>query len=155
MITPRYQEVNRDQVRLSLPERGVTVKVICGETAGVRGPVKDIVTDPLYLDVTVSPGSTFNIPVNRGYTVAAYIIGGTGSFGERKEVELRNRNLLLFSDGDLVSATAHASPFRFLFLSGKPIREPVAWGGPIVMNSNEELRQAFREYRNGTFIKEH
>ncbi|HVP94018.1 MAG TPA: pirin-like C-terminal cupin domain-containing protein, partial [Methanoregulaceae archaeon] len=154
MIGPRYQEISHEKVPLAAPEPGVAVKVICGETAGVTGPVKDIVTDPVYLDVTIDPGSGFNIPVNRHYTAAAYVIWGVGSFGEGAGNEVRNRDMLLFGDGDLVSATAHDETLRFLFLSGKPIREPVAWGGPIVMNTEEELKQAFREYRNGTFIKQ-
>jgi quercetin 2,3-dioxygenase len=154
MMPPRYQEVGHDRVPVAMPEPGVTVKVICGEIAGVTGPVKDIVTDPVYLDVAIDQGLEFAIPVNRDYTVAAYVIGGEGSFGGGKETEVRNRDMLLFGDGDLVTSAAFDGQFRFLFLSGRPVREPVAWGGPIVMNTEEELQQAFREYRNGTFIRQ-
>jgi quercetin 2,3-dioxygenase len=155
MIAPRYQEVGRDRVPKVMPVPGVTIKVICGEIAGVTGPVKDIVTDPVYLDVAIDPGFVFDMPVNRHYTVAAYVIGGEGSFGGGKEKKVRDRDMLLFGDGDQVAASASGSTLRFLLLSGRPIREPVAWGGPIVMNTDEELKQAFREYRNGTFIKQH
>ena len=155
MIGPRYQEISQGDVPLAIPKPGITIKVICGNALGVTGPVKDIVTDPLYLDVTVDRRSFFNITVNRLYTVAAYVIGGTGRFGEEGGTEVRNRDMLIFGDGDLVSVTASEEGFRFLLLSGRPIREPVAWGGPIVMNTEEELKEAFREYRNGTFIKQH
>jgi len=153
MMPPRYQEVANDRVPVTTPLPGVTVKVICGEIAGVSGAVREIVTDPAYLDITIDRGSGFDIPVNRGYTVAAYIIGGGGSFGPGKGNESRDRDMILFGDGDLIRATAGDSTFRFLLLSGRPVREPVAWGGPIVMNTQEELKQAFREYRDGTFIR--
>ena len=80
---------------------------------------------------------------------------GPGGSVKREGTEVRNRDMLIFGDGDLVSVTASEEGFRFLLLSGRPIREPVAWGGPIVMNTEEELKEAFREYRNGTFIKQH
>ena len=153
MMNPRYQEIRRDQIPVVTAGNGVTVKVICGTFGEVSGPVKDIVADPDFLDVSVPPGSRFALRVKPGYTVFAYVIGGEGTLDEGG-VSLKNHDLALFSDGDtIIAAGTGTRPFRFLLLSGKPIREPVAWQGPIVMNTDEELRQAFRDYRDGTFIK--
>jgi redox-sensitive bicupin YhaK (pirin superfamily) len=153
LMHPRYQEIRRDQIPVVTAGNGVTVKVICGTFGEVSGPVKDIVADPDFLDVSVPPGSRFALRVKPGYTVFAYVIGGEGTLDEGG-VSLRNHDLALFSDGDkVIAAGIGTQPFRFLLLSGKPIREPVAWQGPIVMNTDEELRQAFRDYRDGTFIK--
>jgi redox-sensitive bicupin YhaK (pirin superfamily) len=119
----------------------------------VQGPVKDIVADPEYLDVTLGAGTQYMQRVKSAYTAAAYVIGGAGSFDPYTDAEVSNRTMLLFSGGDEVRVTSSPEGARFLFFSGKPIREPVAWGGPIVMNMQEELRQAFAEYRDGTFIR--
>jgi hypothetical protein len=153
MMHPRYQEIRRDQIPVVTAGNGVTVKVICGAFGTVSGPVRDIVADPDFLDVSIPPGSRFAIRVKPGYTVFAYVIGGEGTLDEGGAA-LKNRDLALFSDGEKVIATGIGTkPFRFLLLSGKPIHEPVAWRGPIVMNTEEELTVAFREYRDGTFIR--
>lgn len=153
MMEPRYQEIMRDQIPVLTAGNGVTVKVISGTFGEVTGPVKDIVADPDFLDVSIPPGCRFAIRVKPGYTVFAYVIGGEGTLDEGGS-PLKNRDLALFSDGEKVIAVAIGTrQFRFLLLSGKPLREPVAWRGPIVMNTDEELRQAFQDYRDGTFIK--
>jgi quercetin 2,3-dioxygenase len=169
MMDPRY----RGLVASEIPEaklREARVKVIAGDIGGVRGPVRDVVVDPEYLDVTVPEGTTFTHAIKRGYTALAYVIDGEGYFDlERNafshEVVGRNyfdfdrqctcgpENLILFEDGDAVAVTTEEHPVRFLLVSGKPIGEPVAWYGPIVMNTQEELEVAFKEYQNGTFIK--
>jgi quercetin 2,3-dioxygenase len=170
MMAPRYRDVKSGQIPEVELEKGVKVKVISGEVQSVKGPVRDIVTDPEYLDVTVPAGSTFTHPVKRGHTAFAYVTSGKGYFDESRnpydfEVESINyfdfkrdcllaaENLVIFDDGDQVVISAAEEPLRFLFASGKPIGEPVAWYGPIVMNTREELKQAFEEYQNGTFIK--
>jgi redox-sensitive bicupin YhaK (pirin superfamily) len=149
---------------------GTSIKVICGRVGEVVGPVKDIVIDPEYLDVTVPPHSEFLHPTRRGHTVFAYVIAGKGYFCKEKqpfshEVEGRNyfdmewepfvgnEMLVRFGDGDEVMASTEEDSVRFLLISGRPLGEPVAWYGPIVMNTEEELRVAFEEYQNGTFIK--
>jgi redox-sensitive bicupin YhaK (pirin superfamily) len=170
MMAPRYQEVQAAQIPEVTLETGTRIKVICGEVDGVRGPVEDIVTDPVYLDVTVPAETTFNRVVKLGYTVFAYVIEGSGCFCEgtdpyahpvrgssyfdmdRDPCQGRG-NVVLLGEGDQVAVSTEQEPIRFLLFSGKPIREPVAWYGPIVMNTQEELRIAFDEYRNGTFIK--
>jgi len=170
MIDPRYRDVKSGQIPEIRTANGATIRIICGEVGGTQGPVREIVTDPQYLDVTVPAGTEFINPTRPGYTVFAYVIGGRGLFCREKdsfsyEVEGRNyfdieRNpfaadgdLVLFADGEQIAVSTEEEPVRFLLMAGKPIGEPVAWYGPIVMNTQEELRIAFEEYENGTFIK--
>jgi quercetin 2,3-dioxygenase len=157
MMDPRYRDVRRDQIpEITLRRGGVRVKVISGEVDGIKGPVRDIVTDPEYLDVSVPPGVEFNRRVKPGYTAFAYVITGAGAF-EPGGQEIGVENLVIFGDGagagDELAITGGKEGTRFLLLSGRPLREPVAWYGPIVMNTQEELRVAFDEYRRGTFLK--
>jgi redox-sensitive bicupin YhaK (pirin superfamily) len=171
MMDPRYREVRSNQIPETVLDSGVNVRIICGDVNGITGPVKDIVIDPEYLDITVPSGSSFEYTVKRGYTVFAYVIEGEGYFDQGRdsyahEVEGTNyfdfgrdclvgsENLVIFGDGESVAISSQNRPLRFLFVSGKPIGEPVAWYGPIVMNTREELRIAFEEYENGTFIKD-
>ncbi|MHB8164224.1 MAG: pirin family protein [Methanoregula sp.] len=153
MMKPRYQEIKSEDIPTVSSHRGVSIKVICGQVDGVKGPVKDIVADPQYLDVTLAPDTTFIHPVKEGYSAFAYVIGGEGTFDAEEGYHVGNRDLVLFGDGSSIWSRSLDNGFRFLFISGKPIREPVAWRGPIVMNTKEELRQAFKEYEEGTFIK--
>jgi redox-sensitive bicupin YhaK (pirin superfamily) len=149
---------------------GATVKIIAGTAGGVTGPVRDVVTSPEYLDVSLPAGKSFSHSTPRGHTVFAYVIGGKGVFCQQKDpysykVEgenyfdmerprlIGNRHLVSFGDGDTVTVSAEADAVRFLLVSGKPIGEPIAWHGPIVMNTQEELRIAFEELDRGTFIK--
>jgi len=152
MMAPRYREIKAAQIpEITLPG-GAKVKVICGRLGEVNGPIRDVVTAPEYLDVTIPAGSTFVHANTRGHTVFAYVIGGVGHFGAT-ETLAKNRDLLLFDNGDLLRVKAVDEEVRFLLISGLPLAEPVAWRGPIVMNTREELATAFREYREGTFIK--
>ena len=170
MMDPRYRDVKCNQIQEITLDQEVKVKIICGEVAGVKGPVQDIIIDPEYLDITVPPKSNFTRSVKRGHTVFAYIIEGKGYFDQgrdsyayeveganyfdfRRECLIGPENLIIFDAGDEVVISSGDKPLRFLFVSGKPIGEPVAWYGPIVMNTQEELRIAFEEYQNGTFIK--
>lgn len=156
MMDPRYRDVKKNQIpEISLDNNTVNVKVICGEIDGIKGPVEDIVTDPEYLDISMSPNSKFTHPVKKGYNAFAYIIEGEGYFDDKREELVKNESLVIYKDGDIVNITANNENLRFLLISGKPLREPVAWRGPIVMNTEEELRVAFEEYHNKTFIKYH
>ena len=119
----------------------------------VTGPVRDIVADPEFLDISLGPDTFFTHPVKPGYTAFAYVIGGEGTFDAEEGHRMTNQDLVLFGDGSSIWVRSFGSGMRFLFFSGKPIREPVAWRGPIVMNTREELRLAFKEYADGTFIK--
>jgi redox-sensitive bicupin YhaK (pirin superfamily) len=141
------------QIPAVVPQAGVSIRIICGKVAGVQGPVRDIVADPEYLDITLGADTEYTHPVKTGYTAAAYVICGSGAFGQAAGDRMGNRSMLLFSTGDEVRVQSSGEGIRFLFFSGRPINEPIAWGGPIVMNTREELQQAFFEYRNGTFIR--
>ena len=153
MMDPRYQEITRDQIPTVSPSKGVTIRVICGSVQGVKGPVRDIIADPEYFDVTMGPDAVFSHQVREGYTAFAYVISGEGTFDPKEGYQVNNRDLVLFGNSLSVRGLSSGRDFRFLFFSGKPIHEPVAWRGPIVMNTTEELRLAFREYEEGTFIK--
>jgi redox-sensitive bicupin YhaK (pirin superfamily) len=170
MMNPRYREVKGNQIPEINLAKGIKAKIICGEVNGVKGPVQDIVTDPKYLDITVSPESHFRSSVKKGHTVFSYVLDGEAYFDEgrdsyayeaeganyfdlKRECLIGPENLVLYDDGEEVMISTDSKAVRFLLISGKPIKEPVAWYGPIVMNTQEELRTAFEEYQNGTFIK--
>jgi quercetin 2,3-dioxygenase len=170
MMDPRYRDIARDQIPEINLSNGATIKVICGEVSGTKGPAKDIVIDPEYLDVTVPANSEFMHPTKPGHTVFAYVIDGQATFCNEKNpftYEMEGKNyfdlqrtpfvgngtIVLFEDGDEIAVSTGQHHVRFLLISGKPIGEPVAWYGPIVMNTKEELQTAFEEYRQGTFIK--
>lgn len=152
MMDPRYRDVKANTIPVAKPRNGVRVKVICGEVAGVRGPVRDIITDPEYLDVMTDSGTTFSHTVRDEHNVFAYVVEGSGRFDETKQ-NIGVENLILFGKGREVKVQASDAGVRFLLVSGRPLREPVAWYGPIVMNTQEELQAAFQEYEKGTFIK--
>jgi len=170
MMDPRYRGVRRDEIPEVVLSDGARVRVISGKVGATQGPVRDVITDPEYLDVTLPPRTQFNHPTKRGHTVFSYVIEGRGVFtgetdhdprtvegADDSELEkhplLGNRTLVLFNDGDRVVVMAEDDPVRFLLISGRPIGEPVAWYGPIVMNTQAELQVAFDEYANGTFLK--
>jgi redox-sensitive bicupin YhaK (pirin superfamily) len=170
MTPPRYQEVHSADVPEVTDDDGTRVRVICGTMWGKRGPVDGIAADPSYLDVSVPPGKRKSLPVETGRHAFAYVFAGDGSFRGASEpmpaptervggsvapstTAVDDRALVLFDRGDEVTVEAGEQGMRFLLVSGKPLAEPVAWHGPIVMNTEAELRQAFEEYRNGTFLK--
>ncbi len=171
MTAPRYQDVKGKDIPEIIDDDGTRVKVVIGEFWGKRGPVDGIAADPQYLDIFVPAGvkKTFKIDTYR--RAFAYVFEGSGAFADAskpegvllekevmgQEVNIRdlsgNRTLIRFGTGDEVTVQAGEEGIRFLLISGAPLEEPVAWHGPIVMNTQEELRTAMRELRNGTFIK--
>ena len=170
MMDPRYRDVTNEQIPEVKLSSGTTIKIIAGEVAGTKGPVQDIVIEPEYIDVTVPANSKFKHPTKHDHTVFAYIIGGQGYFSGKKNSSayestkttdldnqhdpfVDNETIVLFENGDEVMASTEEQELRFLLISGKPIGEPIAWHGPIVMNTQEELQTAFEEYKQGTFIK--
>jgi quercetin 2,3-dioxygenase len=170
MMDPRYREVKRDDIPEATTAEGATVRVVCGEVAGVRGPVREIVTEPDYLDVSIPARSSFRHPVKAGHTVFAYVFEGEGYFDPERDPYARedvgeryfdmerpcvcgDRTLVLYGPGDTVAVSTEERPVRFILVAGRPLGEPVAWYGPVVMNTQAELRVAFREYEQGTFVK--
>ncbi len=153
MMKPRYQEIKSDTVPVVSPRKDINIRVIAGKVNNVRGPVRDIVADPEFLDISLGPDTFFTRPITPGYTAFAYVIGGEGTFDAKEGHPMINQDLVLFGDGSSIWVRSSGSGMRFLFFSGKPIREPVAWRGPIVMNTREELRRAYKQYADGTFIK--
>jgi redox-sensitive bicupin YhaK (pirin superfamily) len=171
LTAPRYQDIKAAEIPEVVDDDGTRVRVVCGEFWGKRGPVDGVAADPRYLDIFVPAGKRKTLAVEIERHAFAYVFEGSGSFRaasqpfgvltekqvDGEEVMLRetvgNRSLVLFDQGDEATVQAGEQGIRFLLVSGKPIKEPVAWYGPIVMNTQAELQQAVGELRNGTFIK--
>src|SRR5213593_3547901 len=170
MTDPRYQDIPSSAIPEVADDDGTRVRVVCGEFWGKKGPVEGVAADPIYLDVTVPPGERKRIPVETTRHAFAYVFAGDGKFCNASgplavptegigwadtapPKEADNRSLVLFDSGDEVEVQAGEDGIRFLLVSGKPLEEPVAWYGPIVMNTQEQLQQAFLELQKGTFLK--
>jgi redox-sensitive bicupin YhaK (pirin superfamily) len=154
MMEPRYQEVKQREIPVVKTPEGASVRVVAGELQGVRGPVRDIVSDPEYLDVSVPAGSTFSHETKPDHNVFAYVFEGEGRFDAASNDASGDGTLVAYAPGDRIEVTTDRKPVRFLLVSGRPLQEPVAWYGPIVMNTQDELEIAFREFEEGTFVKE-
>ncbi len=148
MRAPRYQNIAPEDVPLVKRDDGVTIKVIAGEVDGVKGAASDIITDPLYIDITIPPGGSFTAPVPQGHNAFAYGVEGSATFGEET---LSPSRLATFGDGGQVTASAGKDGARFLLLAAKPIREAIVRHGPFVMNTHEEITEAIEDYRTGKF----
>ncbi len=165
MTAPRYQEVQAHEIPLIQDDDGTAVRIVSGSFWGASGPVDGIAADPVYLDVSVPPGRRKSLPIATDHHAFAYVFAGSGKFSNAsgpqpirtdftvQPTEADNRSLVLFDTGDEVTVQAGEHGIRFLLVAGKPLEEPVAWHGPIVMNTQEELRQAFEELERGTFLK--
>ncbi len=171
MTAPRYQDIKAGQIPEIVDDDGTRVRIVCGDFRGKRGPVEGVAADPRYLDVSVPPGKRKTLAVELERHAFAYVFEGSGNFraasepfGVRTEKtdganeilvreQTGNRSLVLFDSGDDVTVQAGDEGMRFLLVSGKPLKEPVAWYGPIVMNTQAELQRAVAELRNGTFIR--
>ncbi len=171
MTAPRYQDVQAKDIPEVIDDDGTKMRVIVGEFWGQRGPVDGIAADPQYLDISVPPGVRKTFKVDAYRRAFAYVFAGSGAFADAsppsgvllekevmgQEVNIRdmsgNRTLIRFGTGDEVTVQAGEEGVRFLLISGAPLQEPVAWHGPIVMNTQAEIQQAIRDLRNGTFIR--
>lgn len=170
LTAPRYQEVQAADIPLVTDDDGTAVRIVCGSFWGKPGPVDGIAAEPIYLDVSVPPGKRKSLPIPYTNHAFAYVFAGTGKFCNASgplavptegvtwsdttpPTQADNRSLVLFDSGDEVTVQAGDDGIRFLLVSGKPIEEPVAWYGPIVMNTQQQLQQAFEELRQGTFLK--
>lgn len=170
MTAPRYQDIAAADIPEVVDDDGTRARVIVGEFWGKKGPVEGVAADPRYIDVSVPPGQRKRLAVDRSHHAFAYVFAGSGTFRDASDPQgvlteqpdgatrrsrpndAENRSLVLFDRGDEVVVQAGDQGIRFLLVSGRPIEEPVAWYGPIVMNTQQELQQAMRELRNGTFI---
>ena len=170
MTAPRYQDIEAPAIPQVTDDDGTSVRVVCGDFWGQKGPVEGVAADPCYLDISVPAGKRKRLPVDTYRQAFAYVFEGSASFsgasepfGVLREEEIDgvetlirdpvgNRSLVVFDSGDEIVVQAGEKGVRFLLVSGKPIREPVAWHGPIVMNTQAEIRQAMSDLRNGTFI---
>lgn len=172
MMDPRYRGIKKNEIPLITTDDGAAIRIICGSVNGIQGPVQDIVTHPEYLDITLAAGKSFFHSVKENHTVFAYVIDGEAYFDPARipfahdavgvnyfdmkpPCACGNRTLVLYETaGTNIVVTTDKHAVRFLLISGKPINEPIAWYGPIVMNTHEELRKAFQEYQDGTFVKQ-
>jgi redox-sensitive bicupin YhaK (pirin superfamily) len=170
MSAPHYQEIKSREIPVVTDDDGTIARIVCGKFWGTTGPVEGIAADPVYLDITVPSGAKKTLPIDTRHNAFAYIFEGSGKFCNASEPldvptesagwvdtkppgEEDNRSLVLFDSGDEITVQAGDEGIRLLLISGKPLKEPVAWYGPIVMNTQEELRRAFEELQNGTFLK--
>jgi redox-sensitive bicupin YhaK (pirin superfamily) len=170
MTAPRYQEIKAPEIPEVIEDDGTRARIVCGSFWGKRGPVVGIAADPIYIDVSVPPGKRKTLPVETTRHAFAYVFAGTGKFCNASgplavptegtgwadatpPTEAENRSLILFDSGDEVTVQAGPDGIRFLLVSGKPLQEPVAWYGPIVMNTQTQLQQAYEELQKGTFLK--
>ena len=170
MMNPRYRDVKAADIPEIADGNGVRIKVMAGTYGAIQGPIRDIVTDPEYYDISLPAGATHEQTVQKGKTAFAYVIEGSCRYGGEAKpydylvdgklfqdpgdtLSFKDKTLIFFTDGDLVRFRAGNSGARLLLVAGNPIREPVAWYGPIVMNTNEEISAAYEELENGTFIK--
>ncbi len=170
MTDPRYQDIPSAAIPEVTDDDGTHVRVICGEFWGKKGPVEGVAADPNYLDISVPPGKTKRLKVETTRHAFAYVFAGSGTFRDSSDpkavltesavqpdaepvYDATNHSLVLFDRGDEVVVKAGPEGIRFLLISGKPLEEPVAWYGPIVMNTQTELQKAMSELRDGTFIK--
>ncbi len=170
MTDPRYQDIKAQDIPEVTDDDGTRVRVVCGEFWGKKGPVDGVAADPQYLDVSVPPGQRKRLAIETSRNAFAYVFAGSGSFRDASAPQgvqteqvgsakagtpdlVANRSLVLFGRGDEVVVQAGDEGIRFLLVSGSPIEEPVAWYGPIVMNTQQQLQQAYTELREGSFIK--
>jgi redox-sensitive bicupin YhaK (pirin superfamily) len=170
MTNPRYQDIPSAAIPEVTEDDGTKARVICGDFWGKKGPVEGVAADPNYIDISVPPGRKRRIAVETTRHAFAYVFAGSGTFRDASDpravltesavdpnapavYDAKNHSLVLFDRGDEIVVQAGPEGIRFLLVSGKPLEEPVAWQGPIVMNTQDQLRQAFRELNDGTFIK--
>lgn len=171
MTDPRYQDIAGSDIPEIVDDDGTRVNIITGQFWGKKGPVDGIAAEPMYLDVSIPPNTRKILPVDTYASAFAYVFAGAGSFRDAstpqgvrvekefdgQELNIRdltgNRTLVRFDTGDEITVQAGLEGIRFLLVTGRPIEEPVAWHGPIVMNTQKELRQAMLDLQNGTFIR--
>ncbi|MDD3102996.1 MAG: pirin family protein [Candidatus Cloacimonetes bacterium] len=151
MMAPRYQDIKAKQIPVILDPQGAELRIICGSYLGQKGPVEDIMIDPQYWDIRCEPSRPFSFPTALGHTCFLYLYAGSAQIDGKS---IQKHQAVLFDDGESVDLSSGDEGCMLLLLSGKPLHEPISWRGPIVMNTAQEIKQAFRELEDGTFIKE-
>jgi redox-sensitive bicupin YhaK (pirin superfamily) len=152
MIPPRYQEIKKEMIPVVHPTDGVEIRITAGKFGDSEGPVKELVVPIQLFDVSIIPEKTFEFSLPAGWTTFAYVFEGEGIFGPEKW-RAGPEHLVIFGEGEKIQVRTDEDYARFLLAAGQPIHEPIAWRGPVVMNTDEEVREAFREIREGTFVK--
>lgn len=153
MMQPRYQDIKNHEIPETKVDNDIFVRILAGEFNGITGPVQDVVSAPNFLDIQINQETQFNYKVDKEDTVVLYTVEGEGYFDKSKNHLIPENHLVVLGSGDHLSIETDKDISRFLLMSGKPIREPVAWYGPMVMNTKEEIIEAFQEFQNGNFIK--
>ncbi|MBD3408148.1 MAG: pirin family protein [Candidatus Lokiarchaeota archaeon] len=153
MTPPKYRGYKASEFPEVTTSEGARIKIIAGSVNGVRGPIRGIKTEPEYLDIFLPEGCEITHSTNPLHKVFAYIMEGSGTFSSDNDMPIESQSLVLYKSGSYVTIRAEDSSLRFVLVSAMPLGEPIAWQGPIVMNTEKELQTAFREYREGTFIK--
>lgn len=156
MTTPTYRDIKGKNTPVINPDGGAIVKLVAGEYGGIRGPFDDAYgVDPTYLDVKIPEESEFTFSVKHGYNSMIYLVGGKGTFdGKELEGIMPGEAIIYSNEGDGIVVRSNDTPLRFLLLSGKPLNEPIHWYGPIVMNTEDQIREAFFDLQNERFVKE-
>ena len=152
MTDPRYQDIPSSQIPV-MKWKEISVKIIAGNFQGVVGPVREIVGKPLFLDIAVPENTEQTLDIDKDHTVFVYVFEGSGFFNPKKEKRIQTGTMAKLVKGDQLFIGSGNKPFRFLLIGGKPLREPIEWRGPIVMNTKEELYQAFEDFHHGSFVK--
>ena len=152
MVSPKYRPISKHDIPV-IDENGKKVHIVCGSYKGNTGAIEGDYVKALYLDVEMNAGTEWILETEPDHTLFIYILRGEAEFGEGGDNTVPEKHVVLFSEGDHFKAKTQSKTVRFLLMSGKPLKEPIAWGGPIVMNTREELRQAFEDLDNNTFIK--
>ena len=153
MTAPRYQEFSNSEIPVAPGPNGARARIIAGSLWGIDGPVEGIAASPAYFDIEIPHRAGIELEVPRNRHAFAYVIEGSGDFGNSAGSHAKNRDLVLYGEGDTVAIQSGEEGVRFLLVSGLPLKEPVAWYGPIVMNTQQELATAFRELEEGTFLR--
>lgn len=152
MTNPQYRDIKSSDIPV-IEEEGCKIHIISGSYKGKEGALQGDYIKPLFMDIELKEGSEWSLDIEKDATLFVYIIQGEGCFDPNAQEFISEKHAVLFEEGDTLSVKALSQGMRFLLLAAKPLKEPIAWGGPIVMNTKEELNQAFKEIEEGTFIK--
>lgn len=153
MIKPRYQDIKSHQIKSTQIDNVLKISVLAGKYNDITGPVEGVIAEPTYLDITLEQENSFNYTLPTDHTAIAYVIDGNGYFEESDRMKIEKNHLVVLNKGENIHVQTDDEPMRFLLMSGKPLHEEIVWHGPIVMNTQQEILEAYRDLQNNTFIK--